>query len=251
MFYRKFTRGLSEKVYFAYRFYWYTLMNNVDFTIYREGPTKYKIDFSVYSEPLIKSIVHSRQIDDISVYKDYRTIEFTATSVQTYTEFRDGLLYEMNGAKRLSYEATLRLMSSLATQLKYLIEKQSSCFYLLNSDNLVVIDGNKFVYMSNQDLTKLMPDGKTMFIIQPFTCRTNFVSPELRRIMCIPAKVDYRSIYYSLGALALYCLSGNECLSGNFDKHDAVLGELKGTKLYAMLQRCLAEDPCERSILFV
>lgn len=226
-------------------------MNNVDFTIHREGPTKYKIVFSSYSEPLIKSIVQSKQIDDLSVYKDYRTIEFTATSVQTYTEFMEGMLYEMNGVKRLSYDATLRLISSLATQLKYLIEKQSSCFYLYNTDNLIVVDGNKFVYMSNQHLCSFMPDSKTMLIIQPFSCRTNFVSPELRRIICIPAKVDYRSIYYSLGALALHCLSDNDCLSDNFDKEDAVLGELKGTKLYAMLRRCLAEDPCERSILFV
>ena len=216
-------------------------MNNVDFTIYREGPTKYKIVFSGYSEPLIKSIVQSKQIDDISVYKDYRTIEFTATSVQTYTEFRDGGdLFDLNGVKRMSYEATLRLISSLATQIKYLIEKQSSCFYLLNTDNLIVIDGNKFVYMSNEHLCSLMPDGNTMFIIQPFSCRTNFVSPELRRICCIPAKVDYRTAYYSLGALARHCL----CADDDLDL-------IKGTKLYAMLQRCLAEDPCNRSILFI
>ena len=221
-------------------------MNNVDFTIYREGPTKYKIVFSDYSEILIKSIVQSQQINDISVYKDYRTIAFTATSVQTYTEFRDGMLYEMNGVEKLSYDATLRLVSSLATQLKYLIEKQSSCFYLFNTDNLIVIDGNKFVYMSNQHLCRLMPDGKTMLIIQPFSRKEIFVSPELQLISSIPAEVDCLSSYYSLGALALHCLSGN------FDNEDdAVLGELKGTKLYAMLKRCLAEDPCKRSILFV
>ena len=122
-------------------------MNNVDFTIYKEGATKYKIVFSSYSEPLIKSIVHSQQLDDITVYKDYRTITFSAITVQTYAEFRDGLLHEMNGVKRLSYNATLRLVSSLATQLKYLIETQKSCFYLYNTDNLIVIDGNKFVYI--------------------------------------------------------------------------------------------------------
>jgi hypothetical protein len=226
-------------------------MNNVDFTIYREGPTKYKIVFSDYSEILIKSIVQSQQINDISVYKDYRTIAFTATSVQTYTEFRDGLLYEMNGVKRLSYDEMLRLVSSLATQLKYLIEKQSSCFYLFNTDNLIVIDGNKFVYMSNQHLCRLMPDGKKMLIIQPFSRKEKFVSPELRRINHIPAEVDCRSSYYSLGALALHCLSGNDRLSGNFDNEDDELGLIKGTKLYAMLKRCLAEDPCKRSILFV
>jgi hypothetical protein len=157
----------------------------------------------------------------------------------------------MNGVKRLSYDEMLRLVSSLATQLKYLIEKQSSCFYLFNTDNLIVIDGNKFVYMSNQHLCRLMPDGKKMLIIQPFSRKEKFVSPELRRINHIPAEVDCRSSYYSLGALALHCLSGNDRLSGNFDNEDDELGLIKGTKLYAMLKRCLAEDPCKRSILFV
>jgi hypothetical protein len=215
-------------------------MNSTDFIIFKEGATKYKIVFSDYSEALIKSIVHSQQLDDITVYKDYRTITFSAISVQTYAEFRDGLLHEMNGVKRLSYEATLRLVSSLGTQLKYLIETQKSCFYLYNLHNLIVIDGNKFVYMSNQDLGKLMSDGKTMLIIQPFSCRTNFVAPELRRIVCIPAKVDYRAAYYSIGALAQNCL----CLDDSLDC-------IKGTKLYAILQRCLEEEPCERTILFV
>ena len=224
-------------------------MKSVDFAIHKEGETKYKIVFSDYSEALIKSIVHSKQIDDIGVYKDYRTIGFTATSVQTYTEFRDGAPFERN---RMSYDAALRMVSALATQLKYLIEVQSSCFCMFNLDNLVVIDGNKFVYMSNEHLCNLIPPCNLipvdMLVIQPFSRKNNFVSPELLRVLCIPAKVDYRSAYYSLGALVMHCVSGNDCVSGNLGNFD---NELKGTKLHAMLRRCLAEDPRERSILFV
>ena len=174
-------------------------MNSTDFIISKEGATKYKIAFSEYSEALIKSIVHSQQIDDITVFKDYRAISFSAITVQTYTEFRDGLLYEMNGVKRLSYNAAMRLISSLASQLKYLIDVQKSCFYLYNTDNLIVIDGCKFVYMSNEHMGKLMPDGKSVLIIQPFSVKHDFVSPEMTRIICIPAKLDYRTAYYSLG----------------------------------------------------
>lgn len=223
-------------------------MNQLDYTIYREGPTKYKIVFSGCSESLIKSIVYSRQIPDISVYNDYRTITFSATSVQTYTEFRDGLLFESNGVRRLSYETTLGLIMSLASQLKYLIEKQSSCFYLFNTDNLIVIDGTKFVYISNEHLGKLMPDDKMILLIQPFSKQETFISPELERITSIPAKVDYRTSYYSLGALALNCLS-DETFDNN--NNDTVFDALKGTKLYAMLKRCLAKEPCERTIMFV
>ena len=215
-------------------------MYGEEFEIHKEGPTKYKLVFSEYSEALIKSIVHGRQIPDISVYNDYRTITFSATSVQTYTEFRDQQLLDRNGLKQLNYDQTMGLVSSLATQLKYLIEAQNSCFYLFDTDNLIVIDGNKFVYMSNDHLCNLMPDGTTMLLMQPFNRKENFVSPELRRICCIPAKVDYRSAYYSLGALARHCL----CADDDLDL-------IKGTKLYAMLQRCLAEDPCNRSILFI
>ena len=216
----------------------------MEFEIYKKGPTKYNIVFSNYSEALIKSIVHSRQIPDISVYKDYQTITFSATSVQTYTEFRDRNLFDRNGVKCLNYDETMHLVSSLANQLKYLIETHNSCFYLFDTDNLIVIDCNKFVYMSNEHIANFTQGGKTIMLIQPFVrkrCKT-FVSPELARIICIPSNIDYRTAYYSLGALALHCLSDNE---------DAVLGPLKGTKLYAMLQRCLAEDPCNRSILFI
>jgi len=236
-----------QKVYFAYRFYLHTIMYGAEFEIYKEGSTKYKFVFSNYSEALIKSIVHTRVIPDISVYNDYHTITFSATSVQTYTEFRDLHLFDRNGVTQLNYDDTMQVVSSLATQLKYLIDEQSSCFYLFDTDNLIVIDGNKFLYMSNDHMANVTPDGKVM-LIQPFGKKIpkTFVSPELTRVVCIPSKVDYRTAYYSLGALALHCLSGD-----NFGNEDAVLGALKGTKLYAMLQRCLAEDPCERSILFI
>jgi hypothetical protein len=217
-------------------------MYGEEFEIHKEGPTKYKLVFSEYSEALIKSIVHTRLIPDISVYSDYRTITFSATSVQTYTEFKDRHLFDLNGVKQLNYEQTMHLVSSLATQLKYLIDEHSSCFYLFDTDSLIVIDGNKFVYVSNDHTANFTPDGNTMLLMQPFTrTRTKtFVSPELTRIICIPSKVDYRTAYYSLGALARHCISADDDLD-----------LIKGTKLYAMLQRCLAEDPGERSILFI
>ena len=247
MFYIKFYLCVVQKVYFAYRFYLHSIMYSAEFEIHEEGSMKYKIVFSNYSEALIKSIVHSRLIPDISVYNDYRTITFSATSVQTYTEFRDQQLLDRNGVKQLNYEQTMGLVSSLASQLKYLIETHNSCFYLFDADNLIVIDDNKFLYMSNDHMATFTSDGKVM-LIQPFGKKIpkTFVSPELTRIICIPSKVDYRSIYYSLGSLAMHGLIGD-----NFENKDAVLGALKGTKLYAMLQRCLAEDPCERSILFI
>ena len=156
-------------------------------------------------------------------------------------------LFDRNGVTKLNYDETMQMVSSLATQMKYLIETQNSCFYLFDTDHLIVIDGNKFLYMSNDHMANVTPDGKVM-LIQPFGKKIpkTFVSPELTRVVCIPSKVDYRTAYYSLGALAMHCLSGD-----NFGNEDAVLGALKGTKLYAMLQRCLAEDPGERSILFI
>ena len=194
-------------------------MNNRDFKIYKDGP-KHTIRFDYYSEPLIKSIVQSRQIEDITVFKDYKTISFTATSIQSYS------------GKQISYDAALRLVSSLARQLKYLIEVHSMCFYIYSLDNLFILDDNKFVYISNEHLGKMTDNS--VLIIQPF--KEQFVSPELQKITHIPAKVDYRAAYYSLGMMVMHLLSGEE---------------VKGTKLFALLNRCLAEDPCKRSILFI
>ena len=194
-------------------------MNNRDFKIYKDGP-KHTIRFDYYSEPLIKSIVQSRQIEDITVFKDYKTISFTATSFQTYS------------GMQLSYDEALRLVSSLARQLKYLIEVHSMCFYIYNLDNLFILDDNKFVYISNEHLGKLTDNS--VMIIQPF--KEQFVSPELLQIKNIPAKVDYRTAYYSLGLMVMHLLTGEE---------------VKGTKLFALLNRCLAEDPKRRAIMFI
>jgi hypothetical protein len=194
-------------------------MNNRDFKIYKDGH-KHTIRFDYYSEPLIKSIVHSRQIEDITVFKDFKTISFTATSIKKCS------------GKPISYDAALQLVSSLARQLKYLIEVHSMCFYIYSLDNLFILDDNKFVYISNEHLEKLTDNS--VLIIQPF--KEQFVSPELQRITQIPAKVDFRAAYYSLGMMVMHLLSGEE---------------VKGTKLFALLNRCLAEDPCKRSILFI
>ena len=73
------------------------------------------------------------------------------------------------------------------------------------------------------------------------TC--SFDSPELLAMNSIPFKISYKTIYYSFGALAIYCL-------GNPSTYEH-------TKLYWFIKRCIGEEggkECreeQRQLLFI
>jgi hypothetical protein len=81
------------------------------------------------------------------------------------------------------------------------------------------------------------------------------MAPELYCIKEIPSFVNYKVSYFSLGYLILYTLLGDndfikeDCLQ-QIKKHlDSLI--IKNTKLYWLLERCLVEEPTNRSILFI
>ena len=96
-----------------------------------------------------------------------------------------------------------------------------------------------------------------MTISYPFTRDDFFMAPELYCIKEIPSFLNYKVSYFSLGCLILFGLLGDD----DFIKEDCVedlqqikkhLDSLiiKNTKLYWLLERCLVEEPTNRSILF-
>ena len=71
----------------------------------------------------------------------------------------------------------------------------------------------------------------------------SFCSPELLAMDSIPFKISVKTIYYSFGALAIYCL-------GNPSTYEH-------TKLYWFIKRCIGEEggkECreeQRQLLFI
>jgi hypothetical protein len=84
------------------------------------------------------------------------------------------------------------------------------------------------------------------------------LAPELLSLKEIPSFVNYKVSYFSLGYLILYTLLGHDGDSDNEDlpekdkiSHRMNTLIIKNTKLYWLLERCLVEEPKNRSILFI
>ena len=211
--------------------------------------TMFTIDFHSRSESLINSIIMTNQILGATVSDDYKSITFNAISVKSFSKYQNDL-YKNQGTKNMDYENTLRLISCLTNQIQHLIIEESLCFYLYDPENLIVINDSKFIYLSNTHLMKI--SEQFIQIERPFSC-TGFFSPEIMKITKIPSRINYKTIYHSLAALAVFALFNVNIT--NIDKVSVelynILSPIEATKMYWLLLRCLDSDVERRCILYV
>lgn len=179
---------------------------------------------------------------------DYMLLTFKANSVQMLREL-------MN--KKLKIQMVANMLYTLADQLHFLISDYSYTFIGYNTENIMVVDGDKFLFL-DIDLLSEIDDQNNVTIFYPFKKIDFFVSPELKKVNKLPCTIHYKTAYFSLGCLilqALLCWDDtfyNEYLmfDKNMDKYlDSHL--IKETKLYWLICRCLVEEPEKRTILFI
>jgi hypothetical protein len=215
-----------------------------EFSIYKNEKDKtfFTIEFEENSESLINSLIKTKLIIALDINDEFRLLSFRASSVKSLKKF---LLKREN----ISYENALRLILTLIKQLEYLITKEHLCFYEYIIENIIVLDNEKFIYLSNEDLLKLSTPNKIQFV-KPFG-REGLISPELFKVNSIPLELNYKTIYYSLGALVVYFLFDKNI--NNDDIHDLnkILKPIEGTKLFGLLNRCFLKEPIKRSIIFI
>ena len=188
----------------------------------------------------------------------YRSLTFKATSVLTFFDFQKELERE-NKSLKLTYNLALKMTHNLVTQLNYLITQFSKTFLGFSPKNLIIIDKSKFVYLCDEfllDIIKNGENGEKLLIKSPFTRNDFFFSPELLSVKEIPSFVNYKVSYFSLGYLILYTLLGHDSDSEELQEKDKISHRMttlsiKNTKLYWLLERCLVEEPKNRSILFI
>ena len=150
------------------------------------------------------------------------------------------------------------MVLDLSLQLNYLQNKYKKTFLGYNPDNLIVVDGNKFIYISNEHLIDI-DDEEEITITFPFSQNDFLMSPELCNIKELPAKAHYKTAYFSLGTIIIIGQIGNiDFLRDEYDKpiYKKTIDilerlSIKGTKLYWLLKRCLDEEPKRRSIIFI
>jgi len=237
------------------------LLSNSNFQVFCD-PKKsniFRITFFYPNPVLCNSIVFTKMLRGATITDDYRTVIFNAVSVEPFqTEnFR-------------TVTQTAHLVLSLAKQLQYMVRECSHTFLGYNTENLLVIDGEKVIFLDSSITNEIDEDGCYVTLVSPFEETDFFLSPELKKVKEFPSYIHYKTAYFSLGCLLLKCLLNEETYS-KFNKdyiesdkdyiesdkdYDVIkrytnCSPLKDTKLYWLTLRCLTMEPKKRSLLFV
>ena len=148
--------------------------------------------------------------------------------------------------KTMDYTDCLVLLKDIGNQIQSLEMFNMGIPFLKPSDILVVDSRHYFIINTSRIL---MVSNKTLTINTPYK-RSSFFTPELQELTGIPAKISWKSAYYSLASLVLTCLTG-EFLLGNKSSAGEILDKLYATKLYWALMRCLETEPKDRYYLII
>jgi hypothetical protein len=150
------------------------------------------------------------------------------------------------GKSVVSYDDCLKMLYDLEEQNQCLM-RESLCIFCMRFEDILVVDGEKFVFVNSDYVKKLGSGGKVQFF-SPFR-RIGFFSPEIGEIDVLPSSVGWKTFYYSLGLLIARCISGkhveDKTLFADSLKH------IEKTKLYWTILRLVAMDPEKRRFLYV
>jgi hypothetical protein len=180
----------------------------------------------------LKSELNNDQLEEAS-------ISFTAETVKPLSTFlKKG---------KLTNQETIKMIHDLSKQIAYL-ETNLLAFYGYELDDILVINEDTFFIASIKCLKKI-DKTKCIYFYNPIDI-PYFSNPELNELTKLPAKIDYRSSYYSLGALILFC-STNIYIFSELKETDTILLPIYYTKWYWFLRRCFLQDSKQRILLFI
>ena len=234
------------------------LYSNDSLKIIRTTENKhiYRIEFAYPNPILIHSLIKTKLLRGATCTDDYKMLTFKAYSVQ---------MFDDDPAGKKSIYSVSNMVATLAAQLKYLYDTYYATFIGFNTNNLIVIDDNRFLFLDGDLIREIDEDTDTIMISEPFDKNDFFFSPEMENITFLPAYVHYKTCYFSLGCLLFYALMTEEMATTFYQEY--LSGErindimnkylninttsFKETKLYWLISRCLVEEPEKRSIVFV
>jgi hypothetical protein len=180
-----------------------------------------------------------------------REIIVQAETIQTLPEFLSKKKYN------ISYQFALQLFTDIGNQIKTL-EQFSLYISPFDLNNIVVI-GEHFFFMEdtsninflNSNTIKINPTQLTL--IHSWQ-KNKFSSLEIRKIKSLPQIIPIKSSYFNLGALVVFCLFKkyiNVESKKMEDEVETIIENIKETKLYWALKRCLEVKAENRFILLI
>jgi serine/threonine protein kinase len=224
------------------------------YILYIKGDHKFNIYLSLSETNILSNIFYDDDDDNDDDNDEYNKdnkdnkdnkeqIIFTAETVEPLTNFLK------KNKTNLTMELATRMSNDLSKQLAYL-ELNNLAFYGYDLDDILVINESIF-FIANTRYLLDIEESNIVFnspIVPPY-----FSSPEVVKLTNLPSKVNYRSNYYSLGSLILFCLL-NVHMASAIKKGihiDILLKPLSHTKMYWFLKRCFLPDCEKRILLFI
>jgi len=216
-------------------------------------------------EALLKSFTKTQLIVGATVTSDYKSIQFKASCLQSFSTYigeKNGEKYGDKGMmdkKNLPFLSVMKILKSLASQLEYLICNYSKTFLGYDVERIIVIDGDKFVYLCNEYLLDIASDNN-ITVTFPYS-KLDFnheLAPELVKVNKLPTLIHYKVSYYSLASLLVYSLEYDKVSECN-DNATITLttnqlldnSYIRGSKIYWLLKRSLQDNAEERSIILL
>ena len=153
---------------------------------------------------------------------------------------------------KLTNQQITKMIYDLSKQIAYL-EINMMSFYGYQLDDILLINDNTFFVASTKHLANINAKDYNIYFYKPID-KPYFSSPELNELTKLPAKIDYRSSYYSLGALILFCSTNVYIFAEQIEEEQNLLDFLEPvnyTKPYWFLKRCFYKNCKERILLFI
>ena len=208
------------------------IYSNKDTTIEKNGD--YYI-INCKNPTLLKS--YNEIVGNLVKSIDTSSLQFTAKSVQTLAQL---LSHHQYG---LDYSTVNAFIVSLARQLTFL-ERTNLGIIHYSLHDIIVVNESRFFFANNSLISPIY--NGNLDILQPLK-PNKFMSPETLLIRELPATLDYRSAYYSLGVLSAFILLKVDI---NYKKIDPELDPIIATSIYWGIKRGVVKNPEDRYLLY-
>ena len=139
----------------------------------------------------------------------------------------------------LSVDDTTILAQHLCAQINILESTYSKSITFIRPSDITVLNNNIFIISNLENMVNLHTNKTDILLICPSTkFNHKTCSPELLSINVLPFITHKNSSYYSIGLLCL-------------NVSNMRLDEIKNTRLFYFLERCLNKIPRNRKCIFI
>tara|TARA_B100001093_G_scaffold444184_1_gene447071 strand:+ start:536 stop:1114 length:579 start_codon:yes stop_codon:yes gene_type:complete len=136
------------------------------------------------------------------------------------------------------YNDAFRFVFCLGILLASLVPLNKSFLFLSLSD-ITIINKDWYIITNTNKLVNII-ENNNIILDFPIKIRENLIPPEIKNINTLPFITNISCIYYNIALLTIYCMKINVDLS-----------EIKYSKLYFFLKRCLLKKPENRYYILI